>query len=204
MDEIVKQAMAKWPNVPSVYGWLGLDRRGQWRIKGERIGNPGVADFISRNYAHDAQGRWFFQNGPQRVYIALDYTPFVFRIDWDANPAAPLRIEAHTGQSVHRIDGAWIDDAGIVLLATDIGIGMMDDSNLDRLLSCFFDTSGTLLTEETIAHAIEQLQGGGSAELFLRFRDSRVPVKAIAAADVPAKFGFVPRPVQPAGEEECY
>ena len=25
MDEIVKQAMAKWPNVPHCYGWLGLD-----------------------------------------------------------------------------------------------------------------------------------------------------------------------------------
>ena len=24
MDEIVKQAMAKWPNVPNCYGWLGL------------------------------------------------------------------------------------------------------------------------------------------------------------------------------------
>jgi hypothetical protein len=105
---------------------------------------------------------------------------------------------------VHRIDGAWIDDAGIVLLTTDVGVGMIDDSNLDRLLSCFFDASGATLTEEAIAHAIEQLQSGNSAELFLRFRDSTVPVTAIAAADVPAKFGFVPRPVQPAGEEECY
>lgn len=28
MDDIVKQAMVKWPNVPDCYGWLGLDARG--------------------------------------------------------------------------------------------------------------------------------------------------------------------------------
>ena len=28
MDDIVKQAMAKWPNVPHCYGWLALDARG--------------------------------------------------------------------------------------------------------------------------------------------------------------------------------
>ena len=25
MDDIVKQALAKWPNVPDCYGWLALD-----------------------------------------------------------------------------------------------------------------------------------------------------------------------------------
>ena len=39
MDDIVKQAMAKWPNVPHVYGWLALDRRGVWRIKGDAVTN---------------------------------------------------------------------------------------------------------------------------------------------------------------------
>ncbi len=27
MDEIVRQAMAKWPSVPHCYGWLALDAR---------------------------------------------------------------------------------------------------------------------------------------------------------------------------------
>ena len=90
MDEIVKQGMAKWPNVPSVYGWLGLDRRGHWLIKGERIANTIVADFIGRNYERDDRGRWFFQNGPQRVFIALDYTPFVYRMRGTRPPARPI------------------------------------------------------------------------------------------------------------------
>ena len=35
MDDIVKQAMAKWPNVPHCYGWLGLDARGNWYMRDE-------------------------------------------------------------------------------------------------------------------------------------------------------------------------
>ena len=203
MDDIVKQAMAKWPNAPSVYGWLGLDRRGAWLIKGERISNPMVTDFISRNYGHDAAGRWFFQNGPQRVFVALDYTPFVYRIGWDPAPGAPPRIAAHTGSTVARVDGAWIDTAGIVLIATEHGPGMIDDRDLESLLPCFTGERDTALTEDAIAAAIERLQEGGTARLRFRYRGDTLPVLAIAASDVPIKFGFVQRPVRPTGQEEC-
>jgi hypothetical protein len=94
MDEIVRQAMAKWPNVPHCYGWLALDRRGQWCMRDEAAqaaGAPGdpirhaaLIAFIARNYACDEGGRWYFQNGPQRVYVALAYAPFVVRLTWDA------------------------------------------------------------------------------------------------------------------------
>ena len=30
MDDIVKAALKKWPNVPHCYGWLALDARGDW------------------------------------------------------------------------------------------------------------------------------------------------------------------------------
>ena len=49
MDEMVARSLAKWPDVPAVYGWLSLDRRGNWRIKGEKIGNTALRDFIGRN-----------------------------------------------------------------------------------------------------------------------------------------------------------
>ena len=64
--------MAKWPNVPAVFGWLSLSRRGDWLLKGEPVHNPGIRDFFGRNYACDDTGRWFVQNGPQRVYVLLD------------------------------------------------------------------------------------------------------------------------------------
>ena len=99
MDDVVIRAMAKWPNVPAVYGWLALDGRGQWSIRSaaeagfERVANAKLIEFIGRNYHHDEQGRWYFQNGPQRVYVNLDYTPLVYRIA----RAHPLSLETHTG-----------------------------------------------------------------------------------------------------------
>ena len=33
MDDIVKAALAKWPNVPDCYGWLGFDARGNWYMR---------------------------------------------------------------------------------------------------------------------------------------------------------------------------
>jgi len=90
MDEQVVRSLVKWPNVPDCYGWLALDRRGQWRMRdeftqqhhlpGQVIVHQALKEFISRNYARDSQGRYFFQNGPQRVFITLDTTPWVVRI----------------------------------------------------------------------------------------------------------------------------
>ena len=203
MDDIVKQAMAKWPNAPSVYGWLGLDRRGAWLIKGERISNPRVAGFIGRNYERDAAGRWFFQNGPQRVFVALDYTPFVYRVRRTRDPAAPPCIETHTGRPVTRLDGVWIDETGSVLLAAEHGPGVIDDRDLDRLLPCFTNERDDPLAEDAIAAAIERLQAGDDAGLRFRCCGRTVSVSAMAARDVPASFGFVRRPVQPDGQEIC-
>jgi hypothetical protein len=203
MDDIVKQAMAKWPNVPHVYGWLGLDRRGVWRIKGDAVTNEVIAGFIGRNYAHDDSGRWFFQNGPQRVFVTLDYTPYVYRIVWNADAHAPLHIETHTQSTVRVIESAWLDETGVLLLVTEHGAGLLDDRNLELLLPCLTDKSGNTLDEETIAARMEILQAAGAADMCVQHAGNRVPLRAIASAAVAAKFGFVPRPVQPAGEEPC-
>ena len=90
MDEQVLRSLIKWPNVPDCYGWLALDRRGQWRmvdeyaqqhhLPGKLIDHVALNEFISRNYASDMAGRYFFQNGPQRVFITLNATPWVLRI----------------------------------------------------------------------------------------------------------------------------
>src|SRR3569832_1411462 len=107
MDDIVRQAIAKWPNVPHCWGWLGLDARGNWymrddrtqasgdfpKAKGSLLRHEKLVDFIQRNYEHDERGQWLFQNGPQRVYVELESTPLVFRIGADGG------VEAHTGRS---------------------------------------------------------------------------------------------------------
>ena len=202
MDDIVVRGMAKWPNVPAVFGWLSLDRRGDWRIKGERIANPGVREFIGRNYARDVEGRWFFQNGPQRVFVTLDYTPFVYRIVGATQQA--LALECHTGHAVAAIRSGWLDENGVLLLETEHGIGLVHDRDLDRLFPHLIDANGNPLDENVLAALIEELQQQRAAPLWLKFGDASVRIEAVHSADVPRRFAFVARPVQPAGQEECY
>jgi len=144
MDDIVKQAMHKWPNVPDCYGWLGLDERGQWYMrddgaqaqgtftsgqpgaKGSLLAHSKLIDFIARNYEADAQGRWYFQNGPQRVFIELQAAPWVWRLD------AEGRITSHTGQAAHYRQG-FVDETGRVYLLTDVGLGLVHTMDVNAV-----------------------------------------------------------------------
>lgn len=201
MDDLVLRGMAKWPNVPSVFGWLSLDRRGHWLLKGERVTNPGIAAFFGRNYGHDERGRWFLQNGPQRVYVALDYTPHIYRIT--SAPGAVLALASHSGTPVKTVRAAYIDDSGQLLLDTDLGIGLIHDADLETLVPRF-SSAGGRVGETALAATLDALQAGQDAALELSLEKSRISVSPVRATDVPARFGFVPRPVQPAGQEECY
>ena len=134
MDEIVLRSMAKWPDVPDVYGWLSLDRRGNWLLKGERIANEALREFISRNYAADARGCWYFQNGPQRVFVSLDYMPLVVRVDGEA-------LLDHCGRA-YEPEEMFLDDEGSVLMRGKTGPGLLDDRDLAR----FADLAAGLAT----------------------------------------------------------
>src|SRR3990170_2305749 len=110
MDETVLRAMQRWPNVPAVFGWLQLDRRGNWLVKTvggkfERIVNPAMIEFVNRNYVHDDNGRWYFQNGPQRVFVTLDYTPWIYQLDRTA-----AAFTTHTGLPAQALRGLFLDD----------------------------------------------------------------------------------------------
>jgi hypothetical protein len=134
MDEIVRAALKKWPNVPHCYGWLALDARGDWymrderiqaagpfpSVKGSRIAHDKLLAFIHRNYAHDEAGCWFFQNGPQRVYIELEAAPHVWRID----AAQGFALHSHTGAPA-QARGTWLDERGRLFIDTDIGFGIV-------------------------------------------------------------------------------
>ena len=201
MDDLVLRGMAKWPNVPAVYGWLTLDRRGQWLIKGELVSSPVIAEFIGRNYEADADGRWFFQNGPQRVFVTLDYTPYVFRA---VNATgATLEIVSHNGVRPETLRGAWIDDGGAILLETDTTVGLVHDRDLDAIVASFVDETGRPVPESVLDESMERLQRGEEARLRIEYRDTRIDVRSIRTSDVPRRFGFDPQPTAPAGHPEC-
>lgn len=118
------RSLAKWPNVPAVYGWLSLDRRGNWRIKGQTIANAALREFIGRNYEADEKGRWYFQNGPQRVYVSLAYAPLVVHYEGE-------RLVDHCGRPFSAT-GALQDDEGSVLFAGERTVALLDDRDLLR------------------------------------------------------------------------
>ncbi len=146
MDDIVKQALVKWPNVPDCYGWLGLDARGNWYLrdygaqasgpfcggpaqsKGSRLEHARLIEFIGRNYAHDASGQWFFQNGPQRVYVELEITPFIWHVDPD------LTLHSHNGQT-GQVQEAVLDEQGRLYVQTDIGFGLIHSMDMGHAVN---------------------------------------------------------------------
>lgn len=200
MDSIVLQALRKWPNVPSVYGWLSLDRRGNWAIKGERLAHPAMVDFICRNYARDDEGRWFFQNGPQRVFVHLAYTPLVFRA---AARAGVLSATAHTGASAKEIRHAWLDEHGALLLESELGVGIVHDQDWPEVLACMAGPGGETLSDAELEQRLGADAKGERAEVSLRTSAGPVPIGAIRSDEVARRFGFEPDPRPAPGEPEC-
>ncbi len=184
MDAIVEAALRKWPNVPHCYGWLALDARGDWymrderiqaagpfpQIKGSRIEHDQLRGFIERNYAHDDEGAWFFQNGPQRVYLELEAAPWVWRLDPPAGAVAGGHGRRPTGRPA-RGAAAWREGRGRLFLDTDIGFGIVH--SMDMLAA---------------AQALEEGGWPGRGE----------PVPTLAFAQMPVRFGYRLRPQPPA------
>ena len=143
MDESVKQALAKWPGVPGCRGWLGLDARGQWWMRDARaqalgsfasglpgargalLRHEGLIAFIQRNYAADEAGQWFFQNGPQRVYVELQAAPFIWRVQ-DGGRS----VQAHDGRHAPQADAVFVDEQGRVFLQTALGFGLVHTQDM--------------------------------------------------------------------------
>ena len=193
MDEVVIRAMAKWPDVPAVWGWLSLDRRGVWKLKGETIPNRAALDFIARNYAADRDGRWFFQNGPQRVFVELAYTPWVYSLDGRGT------LVTHTGLDCGSIESAWIDEAGTMILAGEPGPGIVDDRDLLSFSDRLVDEHGMPVEDDGLAAFITS-PPGSEPELRLEYGDTRIRVGRIDSGEVARRLGFEPHPAESAAQ----
>jgi hypothetical protein len=187
MDDIVKAALAKWPNVPHCYGWLALDARGDWymrddrtqaagpfpRLKGSRIEHDKLRAFIHRNYACDERGAWYFQNGPQRVYVQLQAAPYTWRVQRAVcsndhaqghghDPtAARWLLTSHTGQAA-QLHSCWLCEEGRLFVHTNLGFGIVHSMDM--------------------AEAVQAVEAGAWQPQPLPF------------AHMPARFGYVLQP----------
>jgi hypothetical protein len=176
MDKQVQLAMAKWPNVPHCFGWLGLDARGAWRMRdqrtqelgllGSKIANVTLRGFIDRNYQVDELGRYYFQNGPQRVYVELEATPFIAHSD----PLSGWVL--HTGMVLTSCDAAWMTQEGKLILLSGEYLAQVDDRDMATAMSQI-RLHGQPASDEQI---LDWLENPADSMTFL-MNDHAVPVQ---------------------------
>lgn len=149
MDKQVLAAMARWPDVPDVFGWLSLNTGGHWRLhpkgdaldlkagadqysEGEPITSPSINRFINRNYARDTIGRWYFQNGPQRVFVRLDVAPYIFHTT-DPKLGSPVFL-SHNGLRTRTVTRWCLDHKGHLYADTEHGAGLVAGRDLGSVM----------------------------------------------------------------------
>lgn len=176
MTQTAPLAQTAWPDVPDCHGWLSLDRRGGWRLKGEVVRHEGLIRFINANYGPDGCGRWRVQNGPQQVFVDLEYTPWVWRLGEGGD------LLAHTGQAAGPVEAVWVDDEGSVLLLAGPGIGVLDDRDLAAFLDECVGADGAPADEALFACLME----GKTAAAYWR----GCPLEAATRAALVARFGL--------------
>jgi len=195
MDEIVKQALAKWPSVPHCYGWLALDARGAFRMRdeatqqanlpGDIIRHTALLAFIYRNYTHDERGAWFFQNGPQRVYVDLETTPFVARTD-------PVhQFVLHDGKLMTDMDEVCLTEQGQLVLRNSRQIAMLDDRDLAQCLT-LLKRQGKVINDDQLLDWL----ASPTDDLSLSTLTGDIPVRWMRSDRLASSFGFIRRPEQ--------
>ncbi len=204
MDEIVKQAMSKWPDVPHCYGWLALDGRGAWRMRderaqklglaGDKIVHPALLAFIVRNYGSDERGCWYFQNGPQRVYVNLSSTPYIAHTD----PAQGFVL--HTGEPLSILDDAWITETGHLIVEGNEKVAQVDDRDMTEYVA-LLRIDGKPVSDEELLTWLGNAKD--SARLTLEMPSRHIPVQRLPTRDVAAHFGFNPEP-KPTETQEAH
>ncbi len=202
MDEQVLRSLIKWPNVPHCFGWLALDRRGQWRMRdeyaqanqlpGNVIQHLALNEFISRNYAQDLLGRYFFQNGPQRVFISLDATPWIARMI-PSKSGPQLSTQCGTEIKPH---GALSDEKGNIYIT-----GSIPQSLSDQIDSTVFTQTESLSIALLHDHDLDLFSDQSQVEEdACSFRGSwqwdgkDLPIEPIHSAELAGRFHFIKAP----------
>ena len=197
----------KWPNVPDCYGWLALDRRGQWRMRdefaqqnnlpGQVIQHAALNDFIERNYACDESGRYFFQNGPQRVFISLDATPWIVRMT-PSNLGLNLINQCN---QVMEPTAALSDEKGNIYIVSTVNQTIYDTNQSDRNNNTQFikrdDRTIALLHDHDLDHFSELAKLREEACSFggsWVWHDKQLPLDPIHSDELASRFNFIANP----------
>ena len=202
MDEQVLRSVIKWPNVPNCFGWLALDRRGQWRMRdefaqdnqlaGSVIQHAALNEFISRNYACDSLGRYFFQNGPQRVFITLDATPWIARII--PSESGP-QLLTQCGTQI-KPQGALSDEKGNIYI-TGIIVQSLSDQIDSTVFSQIESLSVALLHDHDLDLFSDQskvMEDACSFRGSWQWDGKELPIEPIHSLELSERFRFIKAP----------
>jgi hypothetical protein len=205
MDDQVLRSLMKWPNVPDCFGWLALDRRGQWRMRdefaqqnklpGQVIQHIALNEFIARNYASDELGRYFFQNGPQRVFISLDATPWIARI---IPSEVGLKLTNQCSQTI-KPTAALSDEKGNIYI-----VGSIDQTIYSSNESSQFIKSDrqaiALLHDHDLDHFSELAKLREEACSFggsWVWQGQQLPLDPVHSEELASRFHFITNPASP-------
>jgi hypothetical protein len=202
MDEQVLRSLIKWPNVPDCFGWLALDRRGQWRMRdeftqqnklpGQVITHTALNEFISRNYACDSLGRYFFQNGPQRVFVTLDATPWVARMTPSENGLELLT----QCKSPIEASGALSDESGNIYILGKVKQLTYRDKTTEQFSTEDCQTVA-LLHDHDLDHFSELAKLREEACSFggsWNWQGKQLPLDPIHSKELATRFQFIAKP----------
>jgi hypothetical protein len=164
----------------------------QNKLPGQVITHRALNEFISRNYACDRLGRYFFQNGPQRVFITLDATPWIARITPSENGLELLS----QCNSIIEASGALSDEKGNIYILGKVNQLTYEEKNKEQFSNQDCQTVA-LLHDHDLDHFSrlaklheEACSFGGSWE----WQGKQLPLDPIHSEELAARFKFIARP----------
>ena len=150
---------------------------------GDIIRHESLLSFIYRNYDCDSRGAWHFQNGPQRVYVELETTPFIARTD----PA--LGFVLHDRTPVREIDHVFMTDTGQLIIQSQQKIAMLDPSDLAHCLAMLCINGESIADDDLLSwlSAPNQL-------LQMKVGQQFKSVEWVDSNQLQNRFGFIAHP----------
>jgi hypothetical protein len=167
----------------------------QNNLPGTVIVHQALNEFISRNYACDTEGRYFFQNGPQRVFITLDATPWIVRIIPDDQQTKLLT----QCQSPIEPSAALSDENGNIYIVGEISQVIYENSNqatqttfstqAKESIALLHDHDLDLFSELAILKE-EACSFGGS----WNWHGKQLPLDPIHSSELAGRFDYIAKP----------
>ncbi len=145
-----RTAMAGSGSMRAVTGVCATTRRSRLAPSPVACRERAASAWSTRNWSPSSAGRWFFQNGPQRVHVELEAAPWVWRLQPDGT------LRSHTGLAAACL-ATWLDEQGRLYAETGLGLGLVHSQ--DMHLAADWVESGRWSPQDCLAAELPQRFG---------------------------------------------